>query len=261
MIKKIEHFWKGLSSDRTQISALPPEEYGERFIKFMEGVTMSSEEAERDALDRENAIRLAQAENEEESIGHDLPHSNSAPPAPTYLPPAPPGLRSPRSPEPNPVLEKASRKAMKREKDVAKEHDVPERKISTANSNGLNPQGKGNSHTVLPVVEETAEAGSESGRSRGERANGNRPLTPSRMEAPSVTRPDGFTDLGPHGIGGRGPPTPPKSSYLNTVGSYGRKRSGSGASGASSIGSIPRGRLSKESLDKALPPLPQQGRS
>ncbi|KAK6865357.1 Phosphatidylinositol-4-phosphate 5-Kinase [Apiospora arundinis] len=261
VIKKIEHFWKGLSSDRTQISALPPEEYGERFIEFMKGVTMSSEEAERDALDRERAIQLAEEANAEEPIGQNLPHSHSAPAAPTYLPPAPPGMRSPRSPEPNPILEKASRKALKREKDVAKEHEVPERKISTANTNGVNPQGKGNSHTVLPVVEETAEQASVSGRSREESAVGNRPFTPSRMDAPSVSRPDGFTDLGPHGIGGRGPPTPPKSSYLTTAGGYGRKRSGSGASGASSIGSIPRGRLSKESLDKALPPLPQQGRS
>ncbi|KAK8088417.1 Phosphatidylinositol 4-phosphate 5-kinase its3 [Apiospora hydei] len=263
MIKKIEHFWKGLTSDRTQISALPPEEYGERFIKFMEGVTMSSEEAERDALDRENAIRLAEAEAEEEQIGHNLPHPHSAPPAaPGYLPPAPPGLRSPRSPEPNPTLEKASRKAFKKEKDVAKEQDVPDRKISTASPLGSNAQGKGNSHTVLPVVEETAEAGSVSGRSREEQhTSAGRPFTPSAMDTPSVTRPDGFTDLGPHGIGGRGPPTPPKSSYLNTSGGggYGRKRSGSGASGASSIGSIPRGRLSKDSLDKALPPLP--GRS
>ncbi|KAK7950956.1 uncharacterized protein PG986_006684 [Apiospora aurea] len=262
MIKKIEHFWKGLTSDRTQISALPPEEYGERFIKFMEGVTMSSEEAERDALDRENAIRLAEAEAEEEQIGHNLPHSHSAPAAPSYLPPAPPGLRSPGSPEPNPTLEKASRKAFKKEKDVAKEQDVPDRKISTANPLGSNAQGKGNSHTVLPVVEETAEAGSVSGRSREEQhTSAGRPFTPNAMDTPSVTRPDGFTDLGPHGIGGRGPPTPPKSSYLNTSGGggYGRKRSGSGASGASSIGSIPRGRLSKDSLDKALPPLP--GRS
>ncbi|KAK8082707.1 Phosphatidylinositol 4-phosphate 5-kinase its3 [Apiospora saccharicola] len=261
VIKKIEHFWKGLSSDRTQISALPPEEYGERFIKFMEGVTMSSEEAERDALDRERAIMIAEAEAEEAAMGAGL-EPQTSPPAPSYLPPAPPGLRSPRSPEPNPTLEKASRKAFKKEKDVSKEQDVPERKITTANNMGSNAIGKGNSHTVLPVVEETAEAGSVSGRSREENVSGGgRPFTPSAMDTPSVTRPDGFTDLGPHGIGGRGPPTPPKSSYLNTSsgGGYGRKRSGSGASAASSIGSIPRGRLSKDSLDKALPPLP--GRS
>ena len=222
---------------------------------------MSSEEAERDALDREHAIAVAEAEAEEAAANGARLEQTTSPPAPTYLPPAPPGLRSPRSPEPNPTLEKASRKAFKKEKDVAKEQEVPERKISTANNMGSNTIGKGNSHTVLPVVEETAEAGSVSGRSREENAGGGRPFTPSAMDTPSVSRPDGFTDLGPHGIGGRGPPTPPKSSYLNTSGGggYGRRRSGSGASAASSIGSIPRGRLSKDSLDKALPALP--GRS
>ncbi len=48
MIKKIEHFWKGLSHDRTQISALPPEQYGDRFYNFVEGITMSAEEARRE---------------------------------------------------------------------------------------------------------------------------------------------------------------------------------------------------------------------
>lgn len=47
MVKKAENFWKGLSHPRTQISPIPPEQYGERFINFMEGITMSKEEAER----------------------------------------------------------------------------------------------------------------------------------------------------------------------------------------------------------------------
>ncbi|OTA88390.1 hypothetical protein M434DRAFT_47115, partial [Hypoxylon sp. CO27-5] len=123
VIKKIEHFWKGLSHDRSQISALPPDEYGDRFIKFMSGITMSPEEAARDAHDR---------------------------------------MRSPNSPEPNPVIEKALKKATKKEKDVAKEEQVPERKITTA----VSPGSRANSHAVLPVVEETAEAGSVGGRSR-----------------------------------------------------------------------------------------------
>ncbi|KAJ5110939.1 hypothetical protein N7532_001474 [Penicillium argentinense] len=47
MVKKIENFFKGLSSDRTQISPIPPEGYGDRFISFVKGITMSREEAER----------------------------------------------------------------------------------------------------------------------------------------------------------------------------------------------------------------------
>ncbi|KAJ5463522.1 hypothetical protein N7475_008466 [Penicillium sp. IBT 31633x] len=45
--KKLEHFFKGLSHDRTQISPIPPESYGDRFINFIKGITMSKEEAER----------------------------------------------------------------------------------------------------------------------------------------------------------------------------------------------------------------------
>ncbi|KAI1812834.1 hypothetical protein GGS20DRAFT_556281 [Poronia punctata] len=214
MIKKIEHFWKGLSSDRTQISALPPQEYGDRFLDFMSGITRSAEEAAREELDRAEAAALTVSSTE------------NTPPVPTYLPPAPPEMRSPTSPETNPTLEKAMRKATKKEKDVAKEEQVPERKMTTG---VVLPPGRGNSHTVLPVVEESAEAASLGSRSRGESAGEPRPFTPSPRE-----RQDGFTDLGPHGIGGMGPPTPPKTSYSEPS----------------------KGRMSREDLDKALPPLP-----
>src|SRR5690606_40138893 len=57
MIKQIEHFWKGLTNDRTQISALPPEQYGDRFYNFVEGVTMSAEEVHREAQRRRSEER------------------------------------------------------------------------------------------------------------------------------------------------------------------------------------------------------------
>ncbi|KAI1657020.1 SAICAR synthase-like protein [Daldinia decipiens] len=246
VIKKIEHFWKGLSSDRTQISALPPEEYGERFIKFMSGITMSPEEAARDAHDREAAAALAAAEMErtkQEAL--QVPGSSSAPPAPSYLPPAPPGMRSPNSPEPNPTIEKALKSATKNEKDVAKEEQVPERKITTAVSSGA----RSSSHAVLPVVEETAEAGSVGERSRGDSASESRPYTPSITE-----RQDGFTTLGPHGIGGRGPPTPPKTSYLEPEPGYEDERKRGGVSGGFRF---LRSKISRESLGKTLPPVPR----
>ncbi|KAI0475510.1 SAICAR synthase-like protein [Xylariaceae sp. FL0804] len=247
MIKKIEHFWKGLSHDRTQISALPPEEYGDRFIKFMSGITLSPEEAARDEQDREAAAaaEVCQEESEAGRPGGQPMKSHSAPPAPTYLPPAPPGMRQSNSPEPNPTVEKALRKANRNENDVAKEEYVPDRKISTLAANG-----RSNSHaTVLPVVEESSEATSFGDRVRGQTTNTSRPFTPSGRQ-------DGFTDLGPHGIGGRGPPTPPKSSYLEPDGAYAGNRARSG-SGSGSINSRTlKHRVSRESLDKALPPLP-----
>ncbi|KAI1139229.1 SAICAR synthase-like protein [Hypoxylon sp. FL0543] len=250
VIKKIEHFWKGLSHDRSQISALPPDEYGERFMKFMCGITMSPEEAARDAHDREVAAALTSAEMERTKQDTlQAPGSSSAPPAPSYLPPPPPGMRSPNSPEPNPVVEKALKKATKKEKDLAKEEQVPERKITTA----VSPGSRANSHAVLPVVEETAEAGSVGGRSREDSASGSRPYTPSPTE-----RQDGFTNLGPHGIGGKGPPTPPKTSYLEPDDGYAERRKRSNSSGGSGgFSSFLRKKFSRESLDKALPPVPK----
>jgi 1-phosphatidylinositol-4-phosphate 5-kinase len=47
MVKRLEHFFKGLSHDRNQISPVPPEGYGDRFINFIKGITMSKEEAVR----------------------------------------------------------------------------------------------------------------------------------------------------------------------------------------------------------------------
>ena len=46
-MKRAEHLWKGLVSDKHQISPIPPEEYGERFIQFITSITMTKEEAER----------------------------------------------------------------------------------------------------------------------------------------------------------------------------------------------------------------------
>ncbi|KAF9269565.1 SAICAR synthase-like protein [Marasmius fiardii PR-910] len=37
-LKKIEHFWKGLSADRHKISPVPPVEYAERFFRFMKAI-------------------------------------------------------------------------------------------------------------------------------------------------------------------------------------------------------------------------------
>lgn len=44
-IKRAEHLWKGFFDDKHQISPIPPEEYGERFIEFITSITMSKGEA------------------------------------------------------------------------------------------------------------------------------------------------------------------------------------------------------------------------
>ncbi|KAI9613517.1 hypothetical protein H4Q26_010124 [Puccinia striiformis f. sp. tritici PST-130] len=35
VVKKFEHFWKGMSHDKDMISAIPPTEYGQRFLNFL----------------------------------------------------------------------------------------------------------------------------------------------------------------------------------------------------------------------------------
>ncbi|TGZ82827.1 SAICAR synthase-like protein [Ascodesmis nigricans] len=51
-IKKVEHFWRGLSHPKDQVSAIPPDRYGERFFNFITGLVKSKEEVQRE---KENA--------------------------------------------------------------------------------------------------------------------------------------------------------------------------------------------------------------
>ena len=61
-MKKLEHFFKGLSHDRSQISPVPPVGYGDRFIQFIKGITMSKEEAERHRESRVSEQRSSSVE-------------------------------------------------------------------------------------------------------------------------------------------------------------------------------------------------------
>lgn len=163
MIKKIEHFWKGLSNDRTQISALPPEQYGDRFYNFIEGITMSHEEAEREALRKEQ--EAAQARQSSEKTGgarnkHKGPHA--IPPMPTHQPPAPPGELSP-SEEAKDTIAMASKEVRKTEKSGTAEFQVPDRTLTTQVVN----DGRNGQHgSILPIVEEAGEGSRDESRAR-----------------------------------------------------------------------------------------------
>ncbi|KAK3690976.1 Phosphatidylinositol-4-phosphate 5-kinase [Vermiconidia calcicola] len=52
-VKKAEHFWKGMGGHEPEISPIPPQRYGERFIRFIERTTKSSDltEKERESAD------------------------------------------------------------------------------------------------------------------------------------------------------------------------------------------------------------------
>ncbi|KAB5518725.1 hypothetical protein GE09DRAFT_510612 [Coniochaeta sp. 2T2.1] len=304
VIKKLENFWKGLSSDRTQISALPPHDYGERFMNFISGVTMSAEEAQREAQARDAANAAAVAAGEQrDRVGswesQRRSTSTHIPPIPNYHPPPPPtnGLSSPKSPEQEITLQRAEHQAHKSENRGYREEDVPVRTLKTtatsAPSEAAGPSGSkrppipGSQHaerresaiagssTVLPVVEEAAEVGSTTGeRSRSSHLSSSattaesddRPLTPAKD---GDERQAGFGNPVLGGKG-RGPPTPPKTAY--GIGSGLKPESAD--SGYSVIGNPtavnalksasgsqkslrPRSSVSRESLDKALPPLPR----
>ncbi|KAI5794900.1 hypothetical protein FPQ18DRAFT_235526, partial [Pyronema domesticum] len=53
-VKRLEHFWRGLSHPKDQVSAIPPHGYGERFFKFISGIVMSPEEHARQRQEGKN---------------------------------------------------------------------------------------------------------------------------------------------------------------------------------------------------------------
>lgn len=219
MIKKIEHFWKGLSSDRTQISALPPDQYGDRFYNFVEGITLSAEAAELEAHRREEeAIQAQQAQQVERSSSRtSRRRSTHIPPMPDHQPPAPPP--GPRSPEARETVDLASREAWKTDKDGSAEKQVPDRTLRT-NTTSMDARDSMQHEPVLPIVEEAGE---------------NRPDTPPKDKALPPTRAP--------------PPTPPKTAMHSSDSGYEGNGNGNAAPA----------RISRESLrNKSLPPLPKK---
>lgn len=306
MIKKIEHFWKGLSHDREQISALPPDQYGDRFLNFMEGITLSREEADRLAQEKERAAAEAETEKEKQrvpswnSIGRKST-SNNFPAAPTHQPPPPPGRTSgARSPEAEETIRRAEIAASRAEKHGHTEQGVPDRTLKTtgtsmtgilpsvaaaagptlAGSSSQGPVGRDSTtNPILETVEETGEVSTNGGRdhsaSRISNLSNNsevqRPMTPSKdgecFGNPSLAHLRGPPTRAP-------PPTPPKTAggLTGMDNGHGRltkpesadsgigvelSRARSGSQGHQSFGKQGyKGSLSRDSLEKALPPLP-----
>ncbi len=279
IIKKIEHFWKGLSSDRSQISALPPHEYGERFINFISSVTKSQEEAFRAAQERDAALAAEAAA--------------TIPPVPNYQPPLPPSSSASGQ-------RQAQQLAVQTEVTGAEAH-APDRILRTAvpasptGSPGAGKAGHGpnglaadrRETAVLPVVEEAAEGTSTGDRSRNSRVSSlatesdGRPLTPAKdgydlepgFGNPLLGGRSGSRGSG-SGSNSRPPPTPPKTGHGYTESTkpesadsgYGVVTNGSSNGGLKSLtGSQKsaniRAQISRDSLDKALPPLPNASSS
>ncbi|KAK4937966.1 Phosphatidylinositol-4-phosphate 5-kinase [Elasticomyces elasticus] len=149
-IKRIEHFWKGMSAPRTQISAVPAQQYGERFLNFITGVTMTREEAERRKTEesRRSGVQTSalsmDSQREAYQSGSITEHGTSM----------------------SPAVEKTMQKAQKQTDKATpagkgrseSEDEKPERTLRTAEDS--------RSASLLPVVAEAGESSSQSSRKR-----------------------------------------------------------------------------------------------
>lgn len=250
MLKKFENFFKGISHDSSQISPIPPEGYGERFIKFIIGITKTREQAERELTERV-AAEAAQ-EQADAAAGDEGHHGRRRSRSHSQL--------TQLSNADNSVIQRAEAQAMKSEKHSSKKDDRPERTLlalrspSAERTNGVNG-------AILPVVEEAGEASSTGGRSNqtadGEfDEKGERPPTPpkdiglplTKTPSPPPTRappppPTQQSSASAQGSPTRPPPPPPinemgnEADYFSEA-QHGRSRSNSWK-------------------DKALPPVPR----
>lgn len=237
-----------MGGNESQISPIPPERYGDRFVKFISGMTMSRERAEQDRLSKtiEAATGLilppgVQPPINDPHLGGCNIHEDTT---------DPPGTQR--------VIEKAERSAEKTIRHGAHEEDIPDRSLGAV--------GRQDSEGILPVIGEAAESSSQvdrtppnatpkTGRDEARRSrrsqgsaqpvfgNANMP-SESIGEVPPPTPPklDGASEEreGRPSWGGGPPPTPPKDEKYR-----GRLSADS-----------QRGRLSVESRDKELPSLP-----
>ncbi|CAH0019069.1 unnamed protein product [Clonostachys rhizophaga] len=182
MIKKIEHFWKGLTSDKTQISALPPAQYGDRFYNFVEGNTMSVEEAK-----REEARLKAQEITQSLESTIKPPKHHSIPPMPDHQPPAPPP--GGRSPEGRETVEMASREAQRTEAAGMSEKHVPDRTLRAAVPYSDKRESL-QREPILPLVQEAIETSDI----RPETPPKNFMLPPTRAPPPTPPKPSSLAD-------------------------------------------------------------------
>lgn len=121
--------WKGLSNDKSQISPIPPEGYGDRFVKFITGLTMTKEEAERETQSSEHREGST-------SINRQVTRTST-----------------------EKVINKAVHQVQKTTKHGATENSTNDKTLGTIRGPSID---KSNSvaGAALPVVEEAGEAGS-----------------------------------------------------------------------------------------------------
>ncbi|KAK5995508.1 Phosphatidylinositol 4-phosphate 5-kinase its3 [Cladobotryum mycophilum] len=210
MIKKIEHFWKGLSSDRSKISALPPDQYGVRFYSFIQDITKSAEEARREAQRMDMEALLEEQQQRQ---------SQKLPPLPKELPPLPP--HSSR---------RVAEEEYRRHTDGVAERQIPERILKTDMQH----------ESILPIVEEVGESSRDDTNRWGRMPSSWADRMPAPNRAP--------------------PPTPPVHGEP-----FLKPDSSDSGYGDNSNGTLSRDnslrmarQISRESLNKSLPPIPKK---
>lgn len=197
----MEHFFKGLANTESQISAIPPERYGDRFVRFISGVTKTNE-----AADREKREKAARAASEPLIDGI---NSSAAQRSSTER-----------------VMEKAEHQADRSRQRGRSEDNVPNREMRVVRSPSAD---RGELGTTLPVVEEAAESSSVGGRSHRSVSSTHAfdedsppppPLKEAHLGPPPLTLPSRSRSRDRDHSHGRPPPTPPKDS--GTASSDGR---------------------------------------
>lgn len=185
----MEHFIKGLTNTESQISAIPPERYGDRFIKFISGNTKTKEAAE-----REKQEAAMTATNEPNLTGVNLTHRDRV--------------------STEQVMEKAEHQAERSRRRGASEENVPDRSMHMIRSPSAE---RGELGTTLPIVEEAAESSSTGGRSG--RSTETNLQQPQHQPPPPPLKEEDIRALEPRSRDQshhRPPPTPPKDSGTAT---------------------------------------------
>ena len=119
-----------MSHNKSQISPIPPEDYGERFIKFITGLTMTADEAEREKQSGDQV----DGGRRQTSFGISRTSTDK-------------------------VIYKAEKQAHKTEQQGAVEESLPDRTLTSVRSPSAET-APGVGGQTLPVVEEDGEAGS-----------------------------------------------------------------------------------------------------
>ncbi|KAK5126408.1 hypothetical protein LTR85_010644 [Meristemomyces frigidus] len=230
-VKKAEHLWKGMGGHDSQISPIPPDRYGDRFVRFISGITMSRERAEKERL----------SQTLEQSSGLQIPEDLGG----TINDPHLGGVNLQRDPA-NPagtekVMEKAMREVERSKKHGASEAGVPERSITSIRDGEQSPAEA----STLPVIGEAAENASTTSRTPSK-------VTPKPSHEELAGRQPvlGNANMPSDSVGEVPPPTPPKLGAMrNSNGQSLRRESWGGGPPPTPPKDDRRGRF----MDKDLP--------